>query len=133
ESADPAEAVERLRAFEADRRAATDVRSLPPSDVATGPDPVAIQRVPGLPLLVGVLRGRSALVLLDEELHERQRVKAPRAASSLAITAAGDVPEVLVSGEESPVIVRYAVRNGHLVPPRPTQPPPLASPPPPPP
>jgi hypothetical protein len=115
EIADPSDAVERLRAFEADRRASTDVRSLPPSDVATGPDPVAIQRVPGLPLLVGVLRGRSALVLLDEELHEIQRVKAPRAASSLAVTLAGDVPEVLVSGEESPVIARYAVRNGRLV------------------
>src|SRR5262249_4200638 len=115
EIADPSAALERLRAFETERGAATDVRFLPTSDVATGPDPVAIQRVPGLPLLVGVLRGRSALVLLDEELHEIQRVKAPRAASSLAVTLAGDVPEVLVSGEESPVIARYAVRNGRLV------------------
>src|SRR5262249_61549676 len=44
-----------------------------------------------------------------------QRVKAPRAASSLAVTPAGDVPEVLVGGEESPLIARYAVRDEHLV------------------
>jgi hypothetical protein len=112
EPADASGALARLRAFETARRDATDVRSLPPSDVATGPDPVAIRRVPGRPLLVGLLRGRSALVLLDEDAHEVQRVKAPRAASGLAVTVTGDV---LVSGDESPVIARYAVERDRLV------------------
>ena len=59
-----ADALARLRAFETARRDQTDFRTLPTSDEILGPDPVAIRRLPGSPLLVGVLRGRSAVVLL---------------------------------------------------------------------
>ena len=75
--------LQRLRAFETARRNATDFRTLPGSDLATGPDPVAIRAVPDKPLLIGLLRGSSALVLLDEQLREVQRVSAPRAPSGI--------------------------------------------------
>ncbi len=45
-------------------------------------------------------------------MRELERAKAPRAASGLAVTPSG---EILVSGELSGVIARYAVRDGRLV------------------
>ena len=116
ERADPAAAIagalERLRAFETTRRSATDFRTLPPAELATGPDPIAIRRMPGQSRLLGLLRGRAALVLLDEELHEMARVRAPDLPTGLAIADDGDI---LVSGEASRVIARYALRGSRLV------------------
>lgn len=102
---------ERLRGFEAARRQATDFRTLPTSDEVMGPDPVAIRRLPGTSLLVGLLRGRSAIVLLDGQLHERDRLDAPASPTGLAVSPSG---EVFVSGELSSDIARYAVRAGRL-------------------
>lgn len=75
-----------------------------------GADPWAVRRVPGG--WVGVLRGRSAVVLLDEDLHEVARVPAPRSPSGIAIAKNGDV---VVVGELSPVLARYVVRGKTLV------------------
>ena len=110
--ADGDDPLQRLRAFETARRDATDFRTLPSSDLATGPDPVAIRQLPGKSLLVGLLRGSSALVLLDEQLREVQRLATPRAPSGMAVSPAGDV---FVSAETSPAIARYTLRDGRLV------------------
>lgn len=75
-----------------------------------GADPWAVRRVTGG--WVGVLRGRSAVVLLDEDLRELARVPAPRSPSGIAIAKNGDV---VVVGELSPVIARYVVRGKTLV------------------
>jgi hypothetical protein len=109
ESDDP---LQRLRAFETARRDATDFRTLPASDLATGPDPVAIRPLPGKPLLVGLLRGSSALVLLDEQLREVQRMPTLGAPSGMAVSPARDV---FVSAETSPSIAHYTIRDGRLV------------------
>jgi hypothetical protein len=112
-SNDPtADALGRLRAFESAERRATDFRTLPAYDQVTGPDPVAIRHLAGKPLLVGLLRGRSALVLLDEDLRELQRLATPPAPSGLVVTPGGDV---FVSAELSPAIAHYVIRDGRLV------------------
>src|SRR5689334_8421645 len=70
-----------LRAFEQQRRAATDFAALPPSDIALGPDPYRIAALPGGKQLVGLLRGESAVVVLDDDATELARVAAPRSPS----------------------------------------------------
>src|SRR5262249_52055609 len=86
-SADPtAGALARRRPFESAARRATAFRTLPASDQVPGADPVAIRHLAGAPLLVGLLRGRSRLVLLDENLREIQRLPTPPAPSGLAVT-----------------------------------------------
>jgi len=104
-------ALERLRTFEAARRDETDFRTLPTSDAVPGPDPVAVQRLPGSRLLVGLLRGRSVVVLLDQELQEVQRLAAPASPTGLAVSPSG---EVFVSGEFAPDIARYELHAGRL-------------------
>ncbi|MGH7896295.1 MAG: hypothetical protein ACREQL_16635 [Candidatus Binatia bacterium] len=106
-----ASALERVRAFETARREATDFRTLPTSDETMGPDPVAIQALPETHLLVGILRGRSALVLLDDDLHELGRLAAPASPSGLVVSPSG---EVFVSGELEPGIARYDLHDGTL-------------------
>jgi hypothetical protein len=112
----------RLRDFEGARRAATDFAQLPASDTTLGADPYALRRLPlgdepttaapsGSPRLVGVLRGASAVVVLDGALHERARLAAPASPSSIALDPAGDV---FVAGELSPAIQRYHFRGGEL-------------------
>jgi Cytochrome c len=104
-------ALERLRAFESARRDGTDFRTLPASDTVLGPDPVAVARLPGSARLVGLLRGRSAVVLLDGDLHEVARLDAPAAPSALAIAPSGDV---FVSGELADAIGRYVADGAGL-------------------
>jgi hypothetical protein len=106
-------ALEELRAFETTRRRETDFRTLPTSDEALGPDPVAVERVPGAALFVGLLRGRSVIVLLDGDLHEIQRLDAPPSPSGLAVSPAGDV---FVSGELGDAVARYELHAGALRP-----------------
>ena len=77
-----------------------------------GADPWALRRLP-LPARgwVGILRGRSCVVLLDDDLREVARADAPRSPTGLAIAKNGDV---LVTGELSPAIARFAVHGTTL-------------------
>lgn len=99
-----------LRPFEAEMRRAFDFASPPSAEVGMGADPWALRRVASG--WVGILRGRSAVVLLDEELSEIGRSPAPRSPTGLAVTKTG---EVLVVGELSPSIGRFSVRGNALV------------------
>lgn len=76
-----------------------------------GADPWALRRVPSG--WVGILRGRSAVVLLDDAMNELARAPAPRSPTALAVTKNG---EVLVAGELSSSLARFAVRGSALVP-----------------
>ena len=61
---------------------------------------------------MGILRGRSAVVRLDTQLHELQRLPAPRSPTGLALGPKGDV---FVVGELSPNIARYTLTGEQLV------------------
>jgi hypothetical protein len=98
-----------LRPFEAETRRAFDFARPPSAETGLGPDPWALRRVAAG--WVGILRGRSAIVLLDDDLHELARLPAPRSPTGLAVAKNGDV---LVVGELSPSIARFAVRGGSL-------------------
>jgi hypothetical protein len=85
--ADPAEphALEALRRYEAERRAATDFATLPSSEGTQGADPYRIAPLPDGSGYVGLLRGRNAMVLLDGGLREVQRVSVGPSPSGLAV------------------------------------------------
>ena len=106
-SAEPADPVslarERLEQFEEQRRRATDFAHLPPANMTHGADPYALARL-DTAHVVGVLRGASALVVLDDQLRELARVPVPDSAIAVAVTAPG---ECWVGGETSPWLVRY--------------------------
>ena len=97
------EARERLAQFEAARRRATDFSTLPPANRTHGADPYALARLDARHLL-GVLRGASALVLLDTRLRELQRIELPGTAIAVTVSDAG---EVWVAGEASATLVRF--------------------------
>ncbi len=112
EPPDPiAEARERLEHFEEQRRRATDFARLPPANLTHGADPYALARLDARHL-VGVLRGASALVVLDEELHELARAEIPESADSVAVTRAG---ECWVGGETSPWLVHFRFDGQRLI------------------
>jgi len=100
-----------LRAFEQQRRTATDFATLPPSDLVLGPDPYRIAALHGGERLIGLLRGESAVVALDEDGAELTRVAAPRSPSGLAVSAYDDV---LVVGEAARELVQYRIDGGRL-------------------
>ncbi len=100
-----------LRAFEQARRAETDFATLPPSDVALGPDPYRIAALRD-GRQIGLLRGASAVVLLDRDGAERARIAAPRAPGGLAVSGHDDV---LVVGEAARELVHYRVEGDRLV------------------
>lgn len=111
ELVDPVDAARaRLEQFEDQRRRATDFAHLPPANLAHGADPYALARLDAAHL-VGVLRGGSALVLLDAELHELQRVELPGSLIAVAVTDAG---ECWVAGETSRKLVRFRF-DGHAL------------------
>jgi hypothetical protein len=110
----PPDSLQPLRDFETTRRAATDFAHFPASDTMLGSDPYALQRVPHSlppgtssasgPRFLGLLRGSSALVVLDASLHERSRLDAPLSASSMALDEEGNV---FVAGELSSTVQRF--------------------------
>ncbi|HYQ26706.1 MAG TPA: c-type cytochrome [Polyangiaceae bacterium] len=108
---------ERLEQFEAARRRVSDFARLPPANRSHGADPYALARLDAQHL-VGVLRGASALVLLDAELHELQRIDVPGSALALTVTEAG---QCWVAGEASATLLRFdfdghrLLRSGQLV------------------
>ena len=72
---------------------------------------MAVERLPGAALFVGLLRGRSAIVLLDADLREIQRLDAPASPTGLAVSPMG---EVFVSGELADAVARYELHAGAL-------------------
>ena len=101
--------IDELRPYEEETRRAFDFAKPPSAEMGLGPDPWALRRVPGG--WVGILRGRSAIVLLDEELRELARLPAPRSPTGLAVAKNGDV---LVVGELSSAVARFTVRGQAL-------------------
>ncbi len=97
------EARARLEQFEAERRHSTDFAHLPPANLTHGADPYALARLDARHV-IGVLRGASALVVLDTELREVARENVPESVVSVAVTGPG---ECWVAGETSAVLVRY--------------------------
>lgn len=110
-AADARDPIAELRPFEDEIRRSFDFAKPPSAETGLGADPWAIRRVPSG--WVGILRGRSALVLLDDDLHELARVPCPRSPTGLALGKNG---EILVSGELSASLARFAVRGRSLVP-----------------
>lgn len=102
-----------LRPYEDETRRAFDFARPPSAETGMGADPWALRRLPAPARgWVGILRGRSAVVLLDDELREVARATTPRSPTGLALAKNGDV---LVTGELSPAIARFAVRGATLV------------------
>ena len=98
-----------LSPFEAMTLSSFDLERPPSAETGLGADPWAIRRVSSG--WVGILRGRSAIVLLDDDLQELARLPAPRSPTGLALRKNG---EILVVGELSPRVARYVVR-GHVL------------------
>ncbi len=102
----------RLAQFEAERRSTTDFARLPPANLTHGADPYALARLDAHHSL-GVLRGASALVLLDDELRELQRIELPGSAVTVAVTDSG---ECWVAGEASRALRRFHFDGQALMP-----------------
>jgi hypothetical protein len=100
----------RLEEFEEQRRRATDFAHLPPANLTHGADPYALARLDAQ-RLVGVLRGASALVVLDNQLRELERVRMPESVVAVAVTRPD---ECWVGGETSGSLVRYRFDGHHL-------------------
>jgi len=102
-----------LHAYEEGRRAAADFAALPSSDHALGPDPYALALLEGKgrARFAGLLRGRDAIVLLDEALQEIARAPAPPSPTGLAVAHDG---EIFVCGDQSPNIARYRLDHDTL-------------------
>ncbi|HKQ70030.1 MAG TPA: hypothetical protein VJT73_11860, partial [Polyangiaceae bacterium] len=103
----------RLLAFEASRHEGADFAKLVTWDRVSGPDPYAIKTIPRRSEIVGILRGESAIVVLDAALHEVARLEAPRQTSGLAVSDEG---AVYAAGEFSPTIARFDWQGDRLVP-----------------
>jgi hypothetical protein len=107
-----ARAAERLRKFDADRRNVADFAHLPTWDTISGADPYAIVRVPEKQRFVGILRGADAVVVLDDELRETERLAAPAAPVAVSID---DLGSVLVAGELASTLARFSWQRDELV------------------
>ena len=101
----------RLAAFEEERRGTTDFAALPPSEQVLGPDPYRLAALGRGKPLIGVLRGASAVVALDDQGVELSRVSAPRSPGGLAVSDDGDA---LVVGEAARELAQYRFTGGHL-------------------
>ncbi|MEI9953355.1 MAG: c-type cytochrome [Pseudomonadota bacterium] len=101
----------RLEQFEASRRSVTDFARLPPANRSHGADPYALARLDAQHL-VGVLRGASALVLLDAELRELQRIDVPGSAVAVTVGESGDC---WIAGEASGTLLRFHFDGRRLI------------------
>jgi hypothetical protein len=120
-SAPVADPLAALRAWENATRARTDFAHAKTSATALGADPYAIRLIrrgdaagtgsSGATRLVGILRGRSELVVLDDAMRELERLPAPESPTGIAVTANGDV---LVVGELSSRVARFRWTRGAL-------------------
>ena len=117
-SAPAADPLAALRAWENETRAQKDFAHAQTSATALGADPYAVRFIQRRDAaggdstrLVGILRGQSALVELDDSMHELRRLPAPESPSGIAVAANGDV---LVVGELSSRVARYRWTHGAL-------------------
>ena len=101
----------RLAEFEASRRRATDFARLPPANRSHGSDPYALARLDAQHV-VGILRGASALVLLDARLRELQRIDVPGFAVAVAVDDSG---ECWVAAEASGRLLRFRFDGQRLI------------------
>jgi hypothetical protein len=118
-----AERLAALRVFERDLRARADGHAPPNPETALGPDPWAIRPLSrsssraiashARARYVGILRGRSAIVLLDESLAELARAPAPRGTTGLATLDSG---LVAASGELTGEVALFSVDTDAFVP-----------------
>jgi Cytochrome c len=113
--AEPVDAIdvarERLAQFEAERRRATDFSHLPPANLTHGADPYALAAL-NAQYAVGVLRGASAIVLLDAHLREWQRIDVPGSAVAVTVTRSG---ECWVAGETAHSLTKFYFDGRRLI------------------
>jgi hypothetical protein len=100
-----------LRRFEDERRARTDFSSLPSGSEVLGSDPYQLRPIGDGSLVVGILRGASAVVLLDRRGRELARAPTPPSPTALAVDASG---RVWVGGTGSNVIASYRASRAGL-------------------
>jgi len=104
-----------LRAEETTLRARTDFATLPPSSRSLGANPYGLAAVPHTTLSVGILRGDSRVVLLDDGFRELESVATEPSPSAVAVVDSGDV---FVAGPLTPAVERFQVSRERLVPKR---------------
>ena len=110
-----ARALETLRSDETALRARTDFENLPPSSRSLGANPyalVALSSEGGNATFVGVLRGDSAVVVLDANANELSR--SATVSSPNAIATAGGL--LFVTGDIEPRVARYRMNGTRLTP-----------------
>ncbi len=105
-----AAALAELNSWEAATRKATDFSALPPFEKNSGTNPHALAAL-GNDRAVGLLRGSSEVVLLDDVGKELDRTAAPDTPVDLAVVGQA----IFVVGEGSGEIHRYEVRDDALV------------------
>ena len=76
--------LDRVRLWETALRDTTDFAALPPSTVSLGPDPIAAAQLPD-GKIVGILRGRDQLVVLNQHYQEVQRLSTPPIPKAVAV------------------------------------------------
>jgi hypothetical protein len=105
-------ALGRLRAEEGELRAHTDFAAERPSSRSLGSNPYALAALDG-GRFVGVLRGDSRVVLLNEKLTETSAVRTTPSPSALAVVPGG---RVFVAGPLASGVERYRVNGEKLEP-----------------
>lgn len=105
--------LEAIRQGEERERQTIDFAHAPGADRTLGPDPYALARLPQSERFVGILRGRDAVVLLDERLNEIARAPGPRSPTGLAVAEDGSIFAV---GELDSRILSYTVQGDVLRP-----------------
>jgi hypothetical protein len=113
-------ALEALRREETELRERTDFAKLSPSSRSLGSNPYAVVAMPsaleeprtGTPVFAGVLRGDSAIVLLDAEGREVSRAETVTSPNGVAALADG---RLFVSGDLDARVARFRALGSRLV------------------
>jgi hypothetical protein len=113
-------ALEALRHEETERRERTDFAKLSPSSRSLGSNPYAVVVIPGAleqtrprtPVFAGVLRGDSAVVLLDGEGREVSRAETVASPNGVAALADG---RLFVAGDLEPRVARFRVSGSRVM------------------
>jgi hypothetical protein len=113
-------ALEALRSEETELRERTDFAKLAPSSRSLGSNPYAVVALPGAreeartraPVFAGVLRGDSAVVLLDVEGREVSRADTVPSPNGVAALADG---RLFVVGDLEPRVARFRAKGSRVV------------------